>query len=189
MSTGRSERRTLTMPVTARNTRKQPRRQAAALPTETSRGSKDDALLEFRNRRVARQLAELERTNAQDVPATSFASPISLQETIKPTKAAPAGLPASLAMIDDTKKNKKKQTTNVRNLLMYKKSLAEYLDELPEDHPYFNATPPASKVPARKICSSCGYTGAYSCGRCGEYSCSRPCLDVHEAEGGCGIGR
>ena len=45
------------------------------------------------------------------------------------TKTLPAGLPASIALVDDTKRNKKKQTTNVRNLLMYKKSLAEYLDE------------------------------------------------------------
>jgi hypothetical protein len=71
----------------------------------------------------------MQRTNAQDVPTTSFASPVSLHET-KPTKAAPAGVPASVPLLDDTKKNKKKQTTNVRNLLMYKKSLAEYLDEI-----------------------------------------------------------
>ena len=36
------------------------RRQATAQATETARGPKDDALVEFRNRRVTRQLAELE---------------------------------------------------------------------------------------------------------------------------------
>ena len=32
--------------------------------------------------------------------------------------------------MDEGRKGKKKQTANVRNLLMYKKTLAEYLDEL-----------------------------------------------------------
>ena len=40
------------------------------------------------------------------------------------------GIPAALALMDEGRKGKKKQTANVRNLLMYKKTLAEYLDEL-----------------------------------------------------------
>jgi hypothetical protein len=71
----------------------------------------------------------LQRTNAQDIPNTSFANPESFSSSTTKSKQT-AGIPAALALLDEGRKGKKKQTANVRNLLMYKKTLAEYLDEL-----------------------------------------------------------
>lgn len=37
----------------------------------------------------------------------------------------------------------------------------------------------ASTLPARSLCSVCGYVSAYTCTRCGALYCSRKCLRLH----------
>ncbi|GMK59619.1 hypothetical protein CspeluHIS016_0802250 [Cutaneotrichosporon spelunceum] len=109
-------------------------------------------LTEFQQRRLQRRLEDLERTNPTDIPAASFQPP-----------APPANSPAALALAAA----KKKQTPNVRRALYGKKSLRDWLGELPSNPtpPYVTAAAPAPDTPPRRICASCGYIGAYSCRR------------------------
>ncbi|WVN86123.1 uncharacterized protein L203_101284 [Cryptococcus depauperatus CBS 7841] len=157
--------------------RNQPRQstQSAAQPSTTSRQT--DALLEFQARRIQRRLDDLERTNPTDIPSSSFV-PNSTETPITGPLTSP--LPV-----------KKKQTANVRRILYNKKSLKDWLDELPKNPvpPYITAVAPPASTPPRQICSSCGYFGSYKCPRCAEWSCDRKCVEIHERDGGCGIGR
>ncbi|WWC90344.1 uncharacterized protein L201_005277 [Kwoniella dendrophila CBS 6074] len=132
---------------------------------------RDDALNDFQNRRLARRLDDLERTNPTDIPATSF-------------------IPGSTTTNLNSPIGKKKQSSNVRKILYGKKSLKDWLDELPPEPsiPYLTSTSPIPLTPSRRICSSCGYLGSYKCQRCAEWSCDRTCLEIHERDGGCGIG-
>ncbi|WWC63701.1 uncharacterized protein I303_106306 [Kwoniella dejecticola CBS 10117] len=143
-------------------------------PVQQSR--RDDALSDFQRRRLARRLDELERTNPTDIPATSFIPQSQAASALHPTANANA--------------NKKKQSANVRRILYGKKSLKDWLDELPPDppNPYTTSTSPIPRNSRRKICSSCGYIGAYKCPRCAEWSCDKECMEVHERDGGCGVG-
>ncbi|ODN73156.1 hypothetical protein L202_07722 [Cryptococcus amylolentus CBS 6039] len=156
--------------------RNQPRQQAAQnSQTAPSAYRQTDALTEFQTRRLNKRLEELERTNPTDIPASSFV-PGNVQA-------------AGLAQVNQPPK--KKQTANVRRILYNKKSLNDWLDELPAEPipPYISAVAPPPNTPPRRICSSCGYVGAYKCPRCLEWSCDMACMAVHERDGGCGIGR
>ncbi|OCF57827.1 zinc finger HIT domain-containing protein 1 [Kwoniella mangroviensis CBS 10435] len=163
--------------------RKQPSRNSLPQPSSSSKSThlnpssasrREDALTDFQSRRLARKLDELERTNPTDIPAISFIPPSDPRTNTNTTSQI----------------NKKKQSSNVRKILYGKKSLKDWLDELPSDppNPYLTSTSPIPLTPPRKICSSCGYTGAYKCPRCAEWSCDRVCMEVHERDGGCGIG-
>ncbi|KAK1921061.1 hypothetical protein DB88DRAFT_502072 [Papiliotrema laurentii] len=161
------------------------RKPAAARPDDAPQTQRDrqlEALLDFRARRLQRRLDDLERTNPTDIPASSFVpavSNVASPAPLTPTAAAPPPVV------------KKKQTGNVRKILYAKKSLKDWLDELPSEPrpPYLDAGAPEPAVPPRKLCSSCGYFGKYACPRCGEYSCDTVCLDVHARDGGCGVGQ
>ncbi|AAW44876.2 expressed protein [Cryptococcus deneoformans JEC21] len=161
--------------------RNQPRQPAsqASQPSQPSVSSsrQNDALQEFQARRVQRRLDDLERTNPTDIPASSFV----------PAESSQTPAPGPLQQLPA----RKKQTANVRRILYNKKSLKDWLDELPAEPvpPYLSAIAPAPSIPPRRICSSCGYFGAYKCSRCAEWSCDRVCMEVHERDGGCGIGR
>ncbi|TYJ53940.1 hypothetical protein B9479_005415 [Cryptococcus floricola] len=96
--------------------RNQPRQQATqASQTAPSAYRQTDALTEFQTRRLNKRLEELERTNPTDIPASSFV-PGNVQS-------------AGLAQVNQPPK--KKQTANVRRILYNKKSLDDWLDELP----------------------------------------------------------
>ncbi|KAL7422575.1 hypothetical protein Q5752_003223 [Cryptotrichosporon argae] len=132
---------------------------------------------DFRERRVQRRLEDLERTNPTDIPASSFVP-------------APASTPVASGSASASAAAKKKQSANVRRALYAKKSLRDWLGELPATPlaPYTLAPAPAPTTPPRKLCASCGAPGAYACARCGESSCDRACVAVHVRDGGCGVG-
>ncbi|KAL1411862.1 hypothetical protein Q8F55_002837 [Vanrija albida] len=132
-------------------------------------------LTDFQARRIQRRLEDLERTNPTDIPPSSF----------KPPDPAP-NTPAAAALAAA----KKKQTPNVRRALYGKKSLRDWLEELPATPtpPYVTAAAPEPATPPRRLCASCGYIGAVRCFRCGEWSCGKTCAEVHERDGGCGVG-
>ncbi|WVW85214.1 hypothetical protein I302_107252 [Kwoniella bestiolae CBS 10118] len=170
--------------------RKQPSRTSLPQPSTSSTSGnpsssssrREDALNDFQSRRLARFLEDLERTNPTDIPATSFIPSTTTPSTPNASSTTP------VAQIGTT--GKKKQSSNVRKILYGKKSLKDWLDELPQSppNPYLTSQSPVPHTPPRKICSSCGYLGAYKCGRCAEWSCDRVCLEIHERDGGCGIG-
>lgn len=83
---------------------------------------------------------------------------------------------------------KKKQTPNVRRALGTKKTLRDWLGELPAapTPPYVTAAAPPPATPPARLCVSCGYTGCYRCQRCGDWNCSLECVAIHERDGGCG---
>lgn len=157
---------------------------------------------DFRRRRIARRVDDLERTNNHDVPnsvfqlgATSSTAPSAALPAKSKSKNAldPAAQALLLRQIEEEeakrKRSKGKRTEAVKSLLIYRKTLGEYLQEADDPQlPYLRAAAGPSAYPPRKICSSCGYFGSYSCPRCGEWSCSRRCLEVHEKDGGCGLG-
>ncbi|WWD22590.1 hypothetical protein CI109_107083 [Kwoniella shandongensis] len=165
--------------------RKQPSRYLAPQPSQTTASSsrQTDAFTDFQARRVQRRLDDLERTNPTDIPASSFIP--------EPSSSRPSlpGSPAPQSQIS-LQQQKKKQSGNVRRILYGKKSLKDWLDELPPDPtpPYLSAVAPPPYTPPRHLCSSCGYIGAYKCPRCAEWSCDRSCVEIHERDGGCGIG-
>ncbi|TFK40244.1 hypothetical protein BDQ12DRAFT_734250 [Crucibulum laeve] len=80
---------------------------------------------------------------------------------------------------------KKKTTHNVRTALVYRKTLAELIDEskianLPPDDPtYLRAAAPPSAYPPRMLCTVCGYWGHYKCRRCSMAYCDQNCESVH----------
>jgi len=121
-------------------------------------------------------LEELERTNPTDIPPSSFLPPLA---------------PGALASSPAGAREKKKQSANVRRILYNKKTLRDWLDELPTDPrpPYLLAAAPPPAAPPRALCTSCGYIGAYRCERCREWSCSVECKTVHVRDGGCRVGR
>jgi hypothetical protein len=45
---------------------------------------------------------------------------------------------------------------------------------------YRTAVSTPSPLPPRKICSVCGFSGAYTCSRCGSRFCGIHCQDVHK---------
>ncbi|ORX38197.1 hypothetical protein BD324DRAFT_619928 [Kockovaella imperatae] len=152
--------------------------QSAAGPS-VARDRQADALAEFRARRLQRKLEDLERTNPTDIPASSFA--------VNPPPSSASTLTTSL---NPAVQSKKKQSGNVRKILYARKSLKDWLEELPPEPkpPYLLAVAPPPSMPPRGSCSSCGYVGAYKCPRCGEWSCDRNCMGIHERDGGCGVG-
>ncbi|WWC71216.1 uncharacterized protein I206_105169 [Kwoniella pini CBS 10737] len=163
--------------------RKQPSRnnipQSSSQQNSTSNSiqnsRREEALNEFQKRRLARKLEDLERTNSTDIPINSFIQQSSFQKN-----------ELSIQILNQ----KKKQSSNVRKILYSKKSLKDWLDELPPDppNPYLTSISPIPLIPSRKICSSCGYIGSYKCQRCVEWSCTKECMEIHERDGGCGIG-
>ncbi|KAK8845638.1 hypothetical protein IAR55_006354 [Kwoniella newhampshirensis] len=165
--------------------RKQPSRQLAPQPSQPTASSsrQTDALTDFQARRVQRRLDDLERTNPTDIPASSFVPEASSSRPSLPSS------PASQSHLLQ-QQQKKKQSANVRRILYGKKSLKDWLDELPPNPipPYLFAVVPPPPTPPRPLCSSCGYIGAYKCPRCAEWSCDRVCMETHERDGGCGIG-
>lgn len=183
----------------------------------------------------------IQRTNPTDIPASSFAPQLnSSKANAQSQDALTLGLNLPGASLPTTANAaaaaaaasaaRKKQTPNVRKVLLGRKNLKDWLEELvcvpasspfpnfihcelamfivvggrvrqstkltqtsqtaahASSPPYVRAAAPPPATPARKICSSCGYLGAYRCQRCAEWSCSRECLEVHERDGGCGIG-
>ncbi|ORY32167.1 hypothetical protein BCR39DRAFT_524437 [Naematelia encephala] len=158
-----------------------PKRPPQAGPSQPSRQA--EALTEFQSRRLLRRLDELERTNPTDIPASSFNPP--------PPPLPPSSHPTSTQLgFSQQQQPKKKQSANVRRILYGKKSLKDWLDELPSEPkpPYILAATSPPKAPPRQLCSSCGYFGAYKCPRCAEWSCDMACMQVHARDGGCGIG-
>ncbi|KAF8742680.1 hypothetical protein AX14_002908 [Amanita brunnescens Koide BX004] len=80
---------------------------------------------------------------------------------------------------------KKKSTMNVRTALLYRKSLATWIEEsniaaLPPEIPtYLAAAVPQSPYPPRLFCSVCGYWGHYKCRKCAIPYCDHNCEGVH----------
>ncbi|KAI5452620.1 hypothetical protein NCC49_000369 [Naganishia albida] len=171
---------------------------------------KGSALEEWRERRVKRRLVDLERTNAHDLPSTAFplasrpASDVSTSPSRrKHTSASPAPtntshppgyIPQSVVrQRQRADKRRKAMTPSVRTLIQYRKTLREYLNELPPTTPYLTQHAPFPTHPPRKTCSSCAHPeGKYACERCGEYACSMECWRTHReiavGDGGCGVG-
>ncbi|WVF67715.1 hypothetical protein IAT40_002474 [Kwoniella sp. CBS 6097] len=150
-----------------------------------------DALMDFQARRVQRRLEDLERTNPTDIPAQSFIPPNSgLPSSSAPTAGSPVPNASASSTTQAQVQGKKKMSSNVRRVLYGRKGLKDWLDELPPTPtpPYLTSTAPPPTRPARKLCSSCGYKGAYKCPKCGEFACGMECAEVHKRDGGCGIG-
>lgn len=100
---------------------------------QTQRDRQQEALLEFRNRRLQRRLDELERTNPTDIPASSF---------VPPTTSTSTGVGVGVnnqINAAGALTGKKKQSGNVRKILYAKKSLKDWLEELvrPDPHSTF----------------------------------------------------
>ncbi|WRT68755.1 uncharacterized protein IL334_005735 [Kwoniella shivajii] len=182
--------------------RKQPSRNTLPTPTAGSsqtlsqsattslqRQRHNDSLTDFQARRLARRLDELERTNPTDIPASSFI-PSNLHSNTDHTQSNLNSPLGNTGQGQGLGQGKKKQSSNVRRILYNKKGLKGWLDELPQEPapPYVIAASVAPTTPARKLCSSCGYIGNYKCQRCAEWSCTLPCMEIHERDGGCGIG-
>ncbi|WVQ95281.1 hypothetical protein IAU59_002376 [Kwoniella sp. CBS 9459] len=150
-----------------------------------------EALMDFQARRVQRRLEDLERTNPTDIPAQSFIPPNS---TLSHTHSGGSPIPnvpsTGLTQAQAQAQGKKKMSSNVRRVLYGRKGLKDWLDELPPTPtpPYLTSTAPPPSRPPRKLCSSCGYKGAYKCPKCGEFSCGMECAEVHKRDGGCGVG-
>ncbi|GHJ86362.1 hypothetical protein NliqN6_2764 [Naganishia liquefaciens] len=180
------------------------RQSLAEFSDQRQKAGKDDdrrttALEEWRIRRVKRQLVDLERTNAHDLPSTAF--PVS-SRTDDSTQLSSAlnnrGIvPQSIDRLQRRREDKRRRgimTANVKTLVQYRKTLREYLNELPSDTPYVTSVAPAPNYPPRHPCASCSHPdGKYPCERCGEHSCSTTCWRTHRdlgiAEGGCGVGQ
>ncbi|OCF35839.1 hypothetical protein I316_02332 [Kwoniella heveanensis BCC8398] len=149
--------------------------------TSTTHSKHYDALMDFQARRVQRRLEDLERTNPTDIPAQSFIPANSgLSTSTSQTHLSGSTIPNA---------GKKKMSSNVRRVLYGRKGVKDWLDELPSTPtpPHLTSTAPPPNRPPRKLCSSCGYKGAYKCPKCGEFSCGMECAEVHRRDGGCGV--
>ncbi|ELU44198.1 zf-HIT domain-containing protein [Rhizoctonia solani AG-1 IA] len=123
-------------------------------------------------RRNKRRVEELERSNYTDVRNTDLGTGL-------------AGNRSRTTLADDCNKGRKKSTTHVRSILLYRKNLnaiieQEGLGSLPSHVPsYLTAAAPESATEARKLCSVCGYWGHYRCARCAEPYCDLGCKATH----------
>ncbi|KAI0784173.1 hypothetical protein C8Q75DRAFT_780360, partial [Abortiporus biennis] len=154
-----------------------PRRQSIR-QTKSGTGQYDPEILAKRRKR---HLDELERSNYTEGPGVlggdgdegdSRGTKGRARHTIS-DKRLPEGA------------RKKKSTMNVRNAVLYKKNLSQWLDEsgigsLPASGPsYLTAAAPPARTPPRMSCSVCGYFGKYRCKRCGMTYCDKNCEGVH----------
>ncbi|CAA7266922.1 unnamed protein product [Cyclocybe aegerita] len=134
----------------------------------------------FITKRTLNHLDELERSNYAEATfagdeaegggrARARNELISDKRTVKMPGKSPAA-------------QKGKSTRNVRNVLVYRQTLAVHLEKsmMPPDVPsYLTAKAPPSPYPPRLICTVCGYWGAYKCRQCAMAYCDLNCQSVH----------
>ncbi|ETW82857.1 hypothetical protein HETIRDRAFT_416896 [Heterobasidion irregulare TC 32-1] len=81
---------------------------------------------------------------------------------------------------------RKKSTMNIRTAVLYRKKLAELVEESRiADHPahiptYLTAVTAPPREPPRLLCSVCGYWGRYKCKKCAMPYCDLNCEAVHD---------
>ncbi|KAL8292210.1 hypothetical protein RQP46_001676 [Phenoliferia psychrophenolica] len=141
----------------AKKERRQPQRAAATVAHVSA---------DWVTRRVQRHINDLERTNYTE--PTSGPSAFGQNEDGDDDKGAGAA-----SVLEDQARRKKKSTNAVRQLLLYRKTLATLVDEsnlvsAPKSQwNYVTAVAPPSMFPPMHLCSVCGWKGNYGCPRCG----------------------
>ncbi|KAG4304212.1 hypothetical protein PORY_002393 [Pneumocystis oryctolagi] len=105
-----------------------------------------------RMRHVNRHLIELEKDNYNDV---------------------------KIELAKNEESRPKKSNSNVRRILVSKKTFSMHLDEAGANTGYHLAAVKPSNKPPIRLCIICGYWGNYACHKCGERYCSKSCEVSH----------
>nr|XP_033779460.1 zinc finger HIT domain-containing protein 1 [Geotrypetes seraphini] len=121
-----------------------------------------------RQRRVNRQLEQLEKDNFQDDPHANLPQLKRLPQ-----------------FNDDNDTGKKKKKTRGDHFkLRFRKNFQTLLEEqnlsIGEGPNYLTACAPPSKFPQRHFCAVCGCPSNYTCVSCGARYCCVKCLGTHQ---------
>lgn len=127
-----------------------------------------------RNRRQRKVLDALEKDNFQDLPSNIPEYRLQLNKKLQEKLSA-----------DTTSDETKRKRGKSESKLKYRKNFNQLIDEEQnqiEDKKvnYFSICVPASKFPARKFCSVCGFPSNYTCVQCGMRYCSNNCQLTHK---------
>ncbi|GAA5845184.1 hypothetical protein JCM3766R1_002101 [Sporobolomyces carnicolor] len=165
---------------TGKKDRRQPTRAVAASAVLAS--------TEYISKRIRRHLNDLERTNYTEPSGGGGNYGLGKLQDDDDAEARDPGIDAKEE--GGGKSRKKQGSKAVRQLILYRKNLAQLLDESglpdPSESPqptnpsYLTIASEPSKFPPVQMCSVCGYKGNYICKKCGDRYCDLGCQVTHD---------